>query len=211
MRGILFVKEMYTAASIDLDKTETRRTHGLNFINVHPHRWKMLKNGYCDDGRLEVNFRDISSPDKEKIKSKFKKGEILFLCEPMWIQYQDELLLSPLELSHYYCYDIDESNPNTAKALWGHKKISPMFMKQEYGRKFIKIKKISCERVQDISLASIKREGVKMNFKSKKIIKAAYATLFDRVNKPGAWFNNPYVFVYVFEYLPDYNRRSEND
>lgn len=218
MRSILLVKDLYNATAIQLIKTETRRTHGLGEINKDPKRYYVAeKDLLYESKRLLVRFADRAvTSHNPVIKSRFKEGEILYLAEPMWL-YNRNLLkggITALDVPHLYHYDMDEKQIAAALELkkagtW--KKISPLFMEQEYGRHFIKIIKIDCEPVQDISDKAVVREGISRTNTDMKpgTLKSMYATLFDKVNSVGTWNQNPYVFVYLFEYLPNFKRRLQ--
>lgn len=202
---------MYDATAITKTKTETRRTHGLQEINKYVQHYGICHTGFSIEGRLMVTFRD---PEYKKngtkpapiVKSRFKRGEILYLAEPMWIKSSTRPGLTALEIPHEYIWDrtIDYSLHHS-----GYKKISPLLMKQEYGRHFIKILDVGCEQVQEISDEAVLREGISPPSTDLKpgMLKAMYASLFDKVNTPGLWDLNPFVFVYSFEYLPDFKRR----
>lgn len=221
MRSILYVKEMFDACAIAQIKTETRRTHGLDTINKDPNRYFIWSQQKSSDDRWLIAFYDTIA-DKQGmlamtlIKSRYKKGEILYLAEPMWIINNDKVRqrLTALDVPHLYHWDMKESQLDAAEKLKEEKlwnKISPLLMKQEYGRHFIQIIDIKCERVQEISEESVINEGVLplQTGPNPTTVKTMYASLFDKVNGPGAWDKNPFVFVYQFKYLPNFKRRLQ--
>lgn len=224
---------MYQATVVKRNKTETRRTHGLSKVNEWPLRWSVSKSSLSKDGFLEVKFMDVYSPDLKKageliVKSKYKVGEVLYIAEPLYIMDSSVVnnnlrlgKITHLDIPHLYAYDMTDvqkeaASVNIKQKLW--KKISPLFMRQQYGRKFIKIREIWVERVQDITRDSIFNEGVidlsslegEKNNLSNEFLRTSYASLFDKVNTVGLWDKNVFIFVYSYEFLPDYKRSMEN-
>ncbi len=222
MRSLLIHKDLYQATVVSRTKTETRRTHGLDEINKDSQRYYVAdKDILYESKRLYVRFGDrLMSSKNPVVKSRYKLGETLYLAEPLWILRQEHLkanhTLLPSEVPHLYEYDMDEQQIKAAKelklaGLW--KKISPLLLSQEYGRQYIKITDIDIEPVQNITPAAVLREGISppsTDLPPEAII-AMYATLFDRVNSPGAWNQRPFVFVYRYDYLPNFKRRLQQD
>lgn len=200
MRSILYVKQMFDAVVTEL-KTETRRTHGLKKINECPDDWEVHKVTVDLTKRLHVTFLDYY-PDLIHIKSRFKKNEILYLAEPT-IETKEKIFFG-------YAWDFTDNYFKKELQPKGFRKLSPLLMKQDYGRHFIKIKDIHCQRLKDITADAVIREGIeptKTDLPNELIVEE-YATLFDKINGVGTWNKNPFVFVYEFELLKNYNRRS---
>lgn len=200
---------MYRATVDKKIKTETRRTHGLSGINLTPSQWEIKFCRFNDDNRLVVYFYNKKHDYSTFITSKYKKGEILYIAEPMWVQKEYSLNLTPLEIPHLYHYDCDETTIASLAKKGDMKKLSPMFMKQQYGRHFIIITDIFCERLQDITRRGIISEGIEENHTntSDYLLRVMFSTLFDKINGAGSWNKNEYVFGYRFDYLPNYKRR----
>lgn len=223
---------MYNATVLKRNKTETRRTHGLSKVNDWPLRYFVSKSSINDKGFLEVVFEDAyrSNPDVSEaitLRSRFKVGEILYIAEPMYIMDNETVnnnlslgKITVLDVPHLYKYDMNITQLSAARELVENKSwkvVSPMLMRQEYGRSFIRIREISIERLHDISRTSIFNEGVVdlSSFKpgekiADDLLRIMYATLFDEINGVGSWDKNLFVFSYSYEFLPDFKRRDVN-
>jgi hypothetical protein len=92
MRSLLLKKELFEK-TLARQKTETRRTHHLNRVNVSPDHFDLIKQG-IDQGtnRKYGTFKNIPISNNTenvgnntiKVLSKFAVNEILFLAEPHW-------------------------------------------------------------------------------------------------------------------------------
>lgn len=91
--------------------------------------------------------------------------------------------------------------------------ISSRFMPKEVARKWLLIKEIRAEQLQDISRADAVREGVESEFDTYRDYSQrsrtgsfvftnpidSFRTLWELVNGPGSWEANPYVFTIGFK------------
>lgn len=212
---------MYEATVTKLIKSETRRTHGLEKVINKEGDWEISTNSGPRDesGRLIARFKKRGKSQLLEVKSKYKVGEVLYIAEPMYVMNSAVVnknlslgKITHLDIPHLYRYDMDPVQIMAAKELvkskhW--KVCSPMFMIQQYGRRFIRITDIICEKVQEITRGAIIREGIEEYHTtvSDYLLRIKYSVLFDRINGPGAWDRNGYVFAYRYDYLPDYKRR----
>lgn len=213
---------MYQATVVKKIKSETRRNHGLKGVNIAPDRWEIKSQKYLHNNRLAVDFINKNDGDSGTVLSKYQRGEVLYIAEPLYVLHNQVVnrnmamgKITPLDIPHLYKYDMTESQLIAAKdllkqGLW--KVVSPMFMPQIYGRKFIKVTDIWCERVNEITRGGIIREGVEENHTttSDHLLRIMYSTLYDKINGVGSWSRNEYVFGYRYDYLPDYSRRLAN-
>ena len=187
-------------------KVETRRTGGLNQINTDPDGYRfteMLQNPevirmydgepMCgkDDmpliktlkgtfAEFEGFFGDF---DTTVVRPRYQPGEILFLKEPV----------GRINGHLFRAYDYPPtSKMRTEFKGWANK----MFMRADDARHFIKITDVRCERAWEITEEGAIREGVAN--------RAEFEKKWAEINGISSWKPNPYVFVYGFEYLPNY-------
>lgn len=87
--------------------------------------------------------------------------------------------------------------------VW-HKRLA-RFMPRKFSRITLEITAVRVERLQDISEADAKNEGVTI---ASAIIcepdraRRAYRTLWEQINGHGSWDANPYVWVIEFQKMP---------
>ena len=82
-------------------------------------------------------------------------------------------------------------------------------MPKEAARIFLKVTDVKAERLQDISVIDIVREGVTLPNYAEEAIKVVkypdpfeiFAELWQSINGKGSWEKNPWVWVYSFEKL----------
>lgn len=196
MKGIMFTEEMFNAV-IDLSKTQTRRTGGLDLINEKPNEWKLI--GVGNDGRFAF---DYGYTVRELIRPRYLTGETVYIKEP----YVHSTTYKKID----YKYNAPE--------LWqkGIKWENKMFMPERHARHFIKITNVRCERLQDISEADAKAEGiekaigwkgykdyciknVEFGYISNPIL--SFETLWVKINGQKSFELNPWLFVYEFELI----------
>jgi len=141
----------------------------------------------------------------ERVKPRYKVGETLYLKEP-YFDCTDEG-----QEGLYYRYRGD----NMGLYVWQNKR----FMPAKYARYFIKITGVRCERLQDISDADCKREGLYnketgfyWNGKKGDVVGSAefvFACCIDDINGEGTWESNPFVWVYDFELTKEIEKNIE--
>ena len=73
---------------------------------------------------------------------------------------------------------------------------SPMFLPERFARYFIRITDVRAERVQEISLDDIEREGFPPDYAPSK--SDWYGRLWDSINPKYPWSSNCWVFAYTF-------------
>ena len=138
----------------------------------------------------------------------YKPGDILWVRETFGI-FNDE------DEAVYLHYKADEGNPEKPK-YFGKWKPS-IFMPRKAARLFLEVKEVRVERLQDITEADAKAEGIAANCIAydiehcftdeeigctacNKMNAVAFKKLWDTINaKRGyPWEDNPWVFVYEF-------------
>jgi len=225
MRGIMFIEALYRQTLIG-NKTMTRRDGGLDVVNEHPDNFqvKIIKDNnwstVFDDWmagkslapETKLEFTSINGTGNPIIlKPKYKLGEVLFLKEPYWID--------PIDQEVYYKF---KANFNTDSIEWKNK----MFMAAKYGRTFVKVTGIKCERLLDISSDNCIAEGIESvsgdgwfgwkDYQSQgnfcKKAKDSFLSVYRFANKikriPGEDPKNIWVWAYTYELLP-YKSLSE--
>ena len=136
-------------------------------------------------------------------KTKYKVGEVVAVAQNYFSTYDE----SKWENGIWYNEFADGSDI-TNHAGW----INKMFVKAEYMPHQIRIARIRCERLQDISADDCLKEGIqhlndRYYFRDNegRIIddfptaKQAFALLINKVSGRGTWESNPWVVVYEFE------------
>lgn len=77
-----------------------------------------------------------------------------------------------------------------------------IFMPKEACRIRLRIVEVRAERLQDISEKDAEEEGVEgtsLDGGQTVIYKPSFADLWDKINGPGSWDNNPWVWVITFK------------
>jgi len=144
MKGILFKEEMFNAVVEGL-KTQTRRVIHRN--ELPPEKTELydeLKDYLCN------------------ARSKYKKGEIIYLKEPYVLikKYPCAVEENSKILKAEYKYD---KQTHVQKIIpWKNK----LFMPEKYARYFIRILNVRVERLHNISEEDARDEGVEMQSSS---------------------------------------------
>lgn len=80
---------------------------------------------------------------------------------------------------------------------------SPMFMPRAVARIWLDVLSVRAERLQDITDADARAEGVELPARTvtmyEGIYRDAFARLWDSIHGAGAWDKNPWVWVYEFK------------
>lgn len=117
-----------------------------------------------------------------EIKPRYKVGEILYIKEAV----------GGVSGIMFYRADYPEGAKVRSEIGWANK----LFMRADDARHFIKITDVRCERAWEITEEGAAREGVAN--------RAEFEKKWAEINGITSWKPNPYVFVYSFEYLPNY-------
>ena len=190
MKPILFSTPMVQAI-LDGRKTMTRRVIKGNPIVDEKGHWLCdgVNWGVGLDGKPCV-FSFI------KWRSKYQVGDVLWVRETFGITKDRETL----------CYraDFTETDVRVTNTIIKWK--PSIFMPKEACRIFLRVTNVRVERLQDISVEDILKEGAPLititgnneDFINSKL-KGWWYDLWTSINGKGAWEANPYVFVYEFQ------------
>ena len=186
-----------TQAVIEGRKTMTRRLADPKQKYQDFKRWQpCLELGFGLYGLIEDD-------DWKSIEPKYNLGEIVAVAQ----SYRD---------IGAECFETDASILRASElhrmAGWANK----MFVKSELMPHQIRITRIKCERLQDISDADCLKEGIRYFPEINKFYfedirreegfyfdnpREAFAALIDKVSGRGTWASNPWVVVYEFDLL----------
>lgn len=223
-KPILFNTEMVRTI-LDGRKTQTRRViknpnkvyrdRNEQQIRIEPQDDWYKNRNYCirdfDGGWCDLTFEQFL----DYTNSKYKVGDILYVRE-IWTL-GECFNISP-ETDYYYIRN-DLGNKVFYKADITNNFYDPdsickwkpsIHMPKKYARIFLKVKNVRVERLQDITLKDILREGVQGTRKTIEEVKKEkcqvntlipnWIELWNSTAKQGyKWEDNPYVFVYEFE------------
>lgn len=221
MKGILITPDNHKAIR-EGRKTQTRRViilrskaykfmreHGYNSIQhdevIYPDgggNWI----GWDKDSPGLAEFTKKAYPNGEGFKSLYQVGEVVYIKEA-WAEPFNRTTDKESETPLYKA-DID---PSFQKSYdWK----SPLFMPEWAARTFIQITGVKAERLQEISLDDIYKEGCPTEEATVFVdpirgyeIKAEayewYHDVWDSINPKYPWAGNWWVWVYTFKKLED--------
>ncbi len=205
-KPILFNTEM-VSATLDRRKTVTRRVVkniseyltcncGTNF--------NLDENGvfYCQKCAYPL------MSDKEFLKTKYQKGDILYVRETGFIQSMKAFgkKVKMLFKADDALIEFDVSDEEYERLLkWSHitKWLSPYWLTKETARIFLKVTDVSVERLQDMNYFDYLKEGL-LYKQFEKVLQADFIKLWNSTIKKSqlnlyGWDANPWVWVYEFE------------
>lgn len=143
-----------------------------------------------------------------KVKPQYKINEKVAIAQSGKDMY--------LQLSHIFGRSSKEARAFRLANLWENWWYNKMHTPSNECLYYIKIQDINIKRVQDINELDAMLHGIKYNNELEKYVVEevkrdgctyveefktavqAYAYLFDQLNYPGAWADNPYVIEYKF-------------
>ena len=210
MKGMC-MKDFLTKQFIAGNKTMTRRTGGLEAVNVDPDNWTHDPL-FIDTARLDNFFYKNNEGTQLclTLKPNYAKGSTVFIKEGYVPGYFDNG-------STAYATDW---NAVAAELMPRPKFKNKLFMPASEARYFVRIEDVYPQRLQDISEEDAIKEGVESSvdfpdcykfysplkqFTSKslnggiplcKTAVVSFATLIDSINGKGTWDKNPWVWVY---------------
>ena len=194
MKSIIFNTEMVKAI-LDGRKTEFR-------IPIKLKDNSLVCTGYIfsstDRKRNSCySFGKNKECDMEYIKSKYKVDDILYVKETFNLSGEEWGIANPLNIE----YRADNTKSS-------HKWFSSNIMRMEYSRIFLKVTNVRVEKIQDISLEDMLKEGInhKKSYNYGDIVKTYTQVKREFINNWNStakdrykWEDNPYVFVYELE------------
>lgn len=223
-----FIPIIYSTAMVQAklakDKTQTRRTNGLEKINECPDEWELVPvSGQLPD---EYHFHHLLTGEWVKIKSPYgQPGDILWTRETflrVWIDHAHDLLEGSRNHNLFmYKASIHSDWYDYAKEKYRYQWKPNIHMPKTACRMWDKVVSIRPERLNDITEADAVAEGVEskntvISLKSKKVYrnysnpniyctsaKNSFQTLWYSINGFGSWSRNPWVWRIEFESLAE--------
>lgn len=209
---ILFSTPMVQAI-LSGNKSMTRRTKGLDFINEHPSDWKVIS---ADKEPVIFELDDNCGWTFNAPTPYGQPGDVLWVRET-FEDYKDP--------------ECDGSTDDNCICGLRYKAISGtdpvikwkpnIHMPFEACRIFLRVKENRVERLHDISIEDAKREGVKQiadygetgyllytqpdDAFSDIDPKTSFKSLWVSINGADSWNSNPWVWVIAFERITDEN------
>lgn len=192
-------------------KTMTRRTNGLEPMNIIPENWTFLG---CDEHNIFRFFNEKANL-KTSAFPHYRIGEHIWVKET-WSDWEhaikhtlkDDVKMDP-KIGNTIIYKADTAFPANYK--WK----SSLFMKKINTRIWLEVTKVRCERLQSISQEDAVMEGVKYVYGSDFVKHFDYETgvytlrypthsfftLWRKINGKDSVAANPWVFVYEFKMI----------
>jgi len=225
-RPILMSGEMVLATLKEKEeKTQTRRTKGLEKINSCPDGWELVVvfqdglarfhnritgeglniqcpyGGYGDRLWVKETFQTFRKDTAEEANNKFIAGQNLKSVNDLiaW----GNMPSGHGELGILYAADFGSWAYNTDSDLKPWK--PSIFMPRKYSRILLGITEIRVQRIQDISEPDAQAEGTKyfgdIDYSRGITYRKRYSELWDKINaKRGhGWANNDWVWVIEFK------------
>lgn len=208
-RPILFSAPMVRAL-LDGSKTQTRRALRKQFKpDAVPAEMPSTDpiGGWVVDGHSGVWWCDAASNPDESVRCPYgQPGDRLWVRET-WRTVTGADDIPPrnmMNVEQFTTYEADEPKPS------GMGKLRPsMFMPHWASRITLEITRVRVERLKDISQADAIAEGappshpsidrVSREFGYADFSRSWYAQLWESINGPGTWEQNPWVWVIEFK------------
>lgn len=206
---ILFSTPMVQAEQ-NGSKTETRRTTGLEKVNVFPEYWEFSRFEKNIKGRLSAVFKNVHVPNgKHAVECPFgQTGDILWVRETFAIK------------GNRVFYKADNTDFENAglKGLYDFTWKPSIHMPYDVCRTWLRVESIAIQRLQDISDSDAVAEGIEET-KGSKYFKdqpkrwvrydsedddtkspiSSFRTLWEKINGINSWNENPFVWVVKFK------------
>lgn len=206
IKPILFSTEMVKAI-LAARKTQTRRTKGLDFINLSPNDYAF--NGFGIEGNVYkptefkffISFKNLINKETLNVYYPFIDRDIIWVRESFWnISYVGNSKKS-------FIYRADLTDAAAELVTWK----PSIHMPKEAARIFLKVTNIRVERLNDITEADAIAEGVYkyyeddggfMNYLvsgARTCARVSFETLWSKINGHESLKSNPWVWVIDFE------------
>jgi len=215
MKPVIFSAPMQKAIDDDL-KTQTRRVIKPKYSNTH-FKFRTSKYGTefvemqndvegetfgkTEDGKTWHKLLGYVMPNP-----KYKQGDILYVLEAWRVQSVCFPLCMTIEYRSDGTTSLIEFDPMRFEQFYKFSKKtgwqSPYFMPKEAARKFLKVKDVKPEQLNDITEEDAMAEGTTFGKGQRRwTARSAFMDLWDSLNaKRGySWESNPWVWVYEFE------------
>lgn len=220
----LFSTEMVKAL-LDNRKTMTRRTKGLEKVNIDPDIWEVMPH----NGKFIFDCQTYSDIKSITCKPNYQVGDHIYVKESYYAYGywkidgktktgKEKLRFIDCTSKCFYKYKFYPDEPETIefdRSQEGWFKRNSLFMPKKAARIWLECTGVRCERLQDITEADAIDEGVEylgVNklFKWKDYLSksggwigaiTSFTTLWQKINGLSSWDHNPWVFVYSFKKL----------
>lgn len=222
----LFSTEMVKAL-LQNRKTMTRRTKGLEKVNIDPDIWEVMPH----DGKFIFDCQTYSDIKPITCNPNYMVGDHIYVKESYYAYGywkidgktktgKDKLRFIDCTSKCFYKYQYYPYPPETVefdRSQEGWFKRNSLFMPKKAARIWLECTGVRCERLQDITQADAKAEGIEKvceygetGYKdynrpdetfSDIDAKLSFATLWESINGEDSWILDPWVFVYSFKKL----------
>lgn len=187
---ILFSTDMVQAI-LDGRKTQTRRLKGLENISENASFDRMgyidgLPNRYAAGFRVGAMLRLIKCPYG-------KPGDLLWVREKFEVETDGTV--------KFYAGNIEVENNLAYRQLTKWK--PSIHMPKAAARIWLQVESVHTERFGNITLQDIENEGLPKDFLKYNYTSPIdwFASLWESINGPGSWQQNPWVWVIKFKTL----------
>lgn len=194
MKPIIFNTE-YVRAILEGRKTQTRRVIPKDIVN---------RFDICNvEGPIAYIDQATGDSYEPTDVAQYHPGDILWARETFCPRYFDDGLAA-----YKADYDKERIGDVVPEPKWR----PPIHMARSAARLFLRVTDVRVERVQDITLGDIEREGLycdppytREHYAYENGMRRHWIQLWDEINaKRGhPWESNPWVWVYVFERISE--------
>ena len=207
-RSILYQNQMVKAI-IENRKTQTRREKGLDPVNDPAYQKSitlMRMDYHCDQKRVLRIFRNGDVLNSTIIKSPYgKPGDLLWVKET-WADASFGGPMVPEAVCFKADYSAEEIAEKRNKGIWK----PSIFLPKSAARIWLMIEDVTIERIQDISEVDAIAEGVLQQIWPKDSAIMEFRNVWESINGPDSWKQNPWVWVIKFRVLSK-TGRPDND
>jgi len=215
MKGMLMTPDNHRAIR-DGRKTVTRRLDGLKEINQEPGKWILVRRDQMVGIPMDTCiFHNKETYLPEHIKPRYRLGEVVYIKE-VWrveghscklgeqniVRFQLDGVGVHHDAADMFCNQQGQWLPVVSKAVDDNIWQSPMFLPAHLAREFIQITEVRVERLQEIPLVDVKKEGIhEVSWSKYNSAIDAFKDLWDSLNAKGGygWDFNPWNWRYEFK------------
>jgi len=189
-------------ATLDKRKTQFRRVVKTTLFD-NDEELSIIYLEFEDRPCLKVKYPD-GNYRLEKVP--YKKGDILYVRET-WCDQPQNYCIHKADLPWHWDAEDTEHREEVILTEDDLKWKPSIHMPKEYARIFLKVTDVKVERLQDITLDNIQKEGqvhnellLRNGVTIETQLRRLWQLLWNSASKDGyKWEDNPYVFVYEFE------------
>lgn len=157
MKPILFNTKMVQAI-LDDRKLETRRPIKINFEKVY--KVACLAGKWSEGYGKSLPEHLIEWYAKEKSKSPYQVGDILYVRETWGIYLKAINKSEQYRVKEFYKYKTDEGNSSNPSEFYNTKWRPSIHMPKTAARIFLEVTAVWVERLQDITVGDCTKEGI---------------------------------------------------